>query len=345
MSIKVTDNVGVTGINIRIYGPNGSIITQMFGYKISGTALAGSWGNDWAIPCTSAIGQYRVEVQALDAAGNATAWGSIPNFWVQASTKLDKAVPVVASGSVVPASVQVCKNINEMNARATDDVGVKTVAYKVVDASGVTRITETGYMKSGSKTDGTWSNDAVVGCSLPTGRYTVYAQATDEWQKISPWAALGTVDVVSAPVAAPSPTPTPIAAPVPAPAPVPTPTPVAAAMTITPYAVASSMRNASRSAVTSKTYSVKSTYYFASSLLFANGQNSGLLSIGNPLTLTSATPAICTIASVVSQDNTGGIFSLATINTLTPGSCNVVWQFAGASGRAATSKIMSFAVK
>jgi hypothetical protein len=345
MSIKVTDNVGVTGINIRIYGPSGSIITQMFGYKISGTALSGSWGNDWAIPCTSAIGQYRVEVQALDAAGNATAWGSIPNFWVQASTKLDKAAPVVASGSVVPASVQVCKNINEMNARATDDVGVKTVAYKVVDASGVTRITETGYMKSGSKTDGTWSNDAVVSCSLPTGRYTVYAQATDEWQKISAWVALGTVDVVSAPVAAPSPTPTPIAAPVPAPAPVPTPTPVAAAMTITPYAVASSMRNSSRSAVTSKTYSVKSTYYFASSLLFANGQNSGLLSIGNPLTLTSATPAICTIASVVSQDNTGGIFSLAAINTLTPGSCNVVWQFAGASGRAATSKIMTFAVK
>jgi hypothetical protein len=27
------------------------------------------------------------------------------------------------------------------------------------------------------------------------------------------------------------------------------------------------------------------------------------------------------------------------------GSCNVVWQFAGASGRAATSKIMTFAVK
>jgi hypothetical protein len=184
-----------------------------------------------------------------------------------------------------------------------------------------------------------WSNDAVVACSLPTGRYTVYAQATDEWQKISPWAALGTVDVVAAPAATPSPTP------IAAPAPVPTPTPVAAAMTITPYAVASSVRNATRSAIASKTYSVKSTYYFASSLLFANGQNSGLLSIGNPLTLTSATPAICTIASVVSQDNTGGIFSLATINTLTPGSCNVVWQFAGASGRAATSKIMTFAVK
>jgi hypothetical protein len=224
-----------------------------------------------------------------------------------------------------------------MNARATDDVGIKSVAYKVVDSSGVTRITETGFRKSGTKTDGVWSNDAVVACSLPTGRYTVYAQATDEWQKISTWVALGTVDVVVAPA------PAPVAAP--APAPTPTPAPVAAAMTITPYAVASSVRNASRTSISSKTYLAKNTYYFASSLLYANGQNSGLLSIGNPLTVSSATPAICTVASVVPQDNTGGIFSLATINTLTAGSCNVVWQFAGASGRAATSKIMTFSVK
>ena len=309
----------------------------MSAYKTSGTALSGTWANDWAIPCTSPVGQYRVDVQAVDSAGNATAWVSIPNFWVQASTVQDKSAPVVLSGSVVPSSVQVCKNINEMNARVTDDVGVQTVSYKVVDASGVTRITESGMRKSGTKTDGLWSNDAVVACSLPTGRYTVYAQATDEWQKVSTWVALGTVDVVAAPVAAPSPTP--IAAPAPS------PTPVAASMTITPYAVASTIRNTARSAITSKTYAVKSTYYFVSSLLYSNGQNSGLLSIGEPLTLTSATPAICTIVSVVPQDNTGGIFSFATINTLSAGSCNVVWQFAGSSGRAATSKIMTFAVK
>jgi hypothetical protein len=339
MSVRATDNVGITGVTIRIYGPSGTLITQMSAYKTSGTNLSGTWANDWAIPCNSPVGQYRVDMQAIDAAGNTTGWSSIPNFWVQASTVQDKANPVVASGSVVPVSVQVCKNISEMNARATDDIGVQSVAYKVVDSSGVTRITETGFRKSGTKTDGVWSNDAVVACSLPTGRYTVYAQATDEWQKISTWVALGTVDVVAVPVAAPSPTP--IAAPIP----VPTPAPVAAPMTITPYAVASSIRNATRSAITSKTYAVKSTYYFASSLLFANGQNSGLLSIGEPLTLTSATPAICTVASVVPQDNTGGIFSLATINTLTAGSCNVVWQFAGSAGRAATSKIMTFAVK
>jgi hypothetical protein len=335
MSIRATDNVGITTVNIRIYGPNGLMITQMTAYKTSGTALAGTWANDWVIPCASPVGQYRVDIQAIDAAGNATAWSSIPNFWVQASTTQDRAAPVVISGSVVPASVQVCKNINEMNARVTDDVGVQNVSYKVVDASGVTRITETGMRKSGTKTDGVWSNDAVVACSLPTGRYTVYAQATDEWQKVSAWVSLGNVDVLPGPVAAPSPTP--IATPA--------PTPVAAPMKITPYAVASSVRNAARSALNSKTDLAKSTYYFASSLLFTSGANSGLLSIGNPMRAASTTPAVCTVASVVPQDNTGGIFQLATVNTLTSGTCNVVWNFDGTTDRSATSTSMSFAIK
>jgi hypothetical protein len=118
-----------------------------------------------------------------------------------------------------------------------------------------------------------------------------------------------------------------------------------AAMVITPYAVASSARNAARTPVASKTYSAKSTYYFASSLLFVSGANSGLLSIGNPMRATSSTPAVCTVASVVPLDNTGGIFQLATVNTLTSGTCNVVWNFDGSSDRAATSTTMSFAVK
>jgi hypothetical protein len=118
-----------------------------------------------------------------------------------------------------------------------------------------------------------------------------------------------------------------------------------AAMVITPYAVASSARNTARTPVASKTYSAKTTYFFASSLLFASGENSGLLSIGNPMRASSTTPAVCTVASVVPLDNTGGIFQLATVNTLASGTCNVVWNFDGSSDRAATSTTMSFAVK
>jgi hypothetical protein len=118
-----------------------------------------------------------------------------------------------------------------------------------------------------------------------------------------------------------------------------------AGMVITPYAVASSVRNAARTPVASKTYVAKSTYYFASSLLFTSGANSGLLSIGNPMRAASTTPAVCSVASVVPLDNTGGIFQLATVNTLASGTCTVVWNFDGTSDRAATSTNMSFTVK
>jgi hypothetical protein len=118
-----------------------------------------------------------------------------------------------------------------------------------------------------------------------------------------------------------------------------------AAMVITPYAVATSARNATRTPVSSRTYSAKSTYYFAASLLFASGENSGLLSIGNPLRASSTTPGVCTVASVVPLDTNGGIFQLATVNTLTSGTCNIVWNFDGSSDRAATSINMIFAVR
>jgi len=118
-----------------------------------------------------------------------------------------------------------------------------------------------------------------------------------------------------------------------------------AAMVITPYAVATSARNATRTPVSSRTYSAKSTYYFAASLLFASGENSGLLSIGHPMRATSSTPSVCTVASVIPIDTNGGIFQLATINTLTTGTCNVVWNFDGSSDRAATSTNMIFAVR
>ena len=299
MSVKVTDNVGVTRVNFRIYDVDNRLVSTQSAYRTSGTNISGSWANDWAIPCTAKLGQYRVEVQVADAAGNLTAWSALPNFWVWPSTIEDKALPAVISGSVSPATVQVCKTINEISARATDDVGVKAVAYKIVDAAGVTRKTEAGYRKSGSKTDGIWSNDVTISCSMPAGRYTVYAQALDEWQKMSSWVNVGTVDIV-APVAA-TPAPTPIA----------TPRADAAAMVITPYVAASGIRNATRSAVTSRTYISKSTYYFLGSILYANGQNSGLASFGHLLSVTSSTPATCTVGTVVAQDNTGRIFTQA----------------------------------
>ena len=116
MSVKVTDNVGVTRVNFRIYDVDNRLVSTQSAYRTSGTNISGSWANDWAIPCTAKLGQYRVEVQVADAAGNLTAWSALPNFWVWPSTVEDKAVPVVLTGSVTPATVQVCKNINDISA-------------------------------------------------------------------------------------------------------------------------------------------------------------------------------------------------------------------------------------
>ena len=328
MSVKASDNVGITTVNMRIYNPNGALISQMTAYRTAGTNQAGTWANDWAIPCTAVIGQYRVDVQAIDAAGNATIWGSIPNFWVQPSTIQDKAAPVVVSGTVSPTSVELCKTISEISARTTDDVGVASVTFKLVDPAGVTRATIIGMRNSGSKLDGIWKNDWATSCSYPAGKYTLYAQATDEWQKVSTLVNIGNVDLTPVPVA-----PT-----------IPNPSAGLAAMYITPYVAASSVRNATRSAVTSRTYASKNTYYFVSSLLFTSGQNSGLLSIGHLLSATSNTPAVCSVNSVATQDNTGGIFTLATVQTLTGGTCSITWSFAGTADRAATSTVMNVTV-
>ena len=340
MSVKVTDNVGVTRVALRIYDLDNRLVSNQTAYRTAGTNLSGTWANDWAIPCNAKVGQYRVEVQVGDAAGNLSAWGALPNFWVWPSTIEDKALPVVLSGSVTPSTVQVCKNINDISARATDDIGVKSVSYKVVDSAGVTRKTEAGYRKTGTKTDGTWSNDATISCSMPAGRYVVYAQATDEWQKVSTWVSVGTVDIVAAPTATPTPTPTPTPT-----APAPTPAPSAAAMVITPFVAASSVRNARRSAIESRTYFSKSTYFFLGSILYANGQNSGLSSFGHLLSAVSNTPAVCTVGSVATQDNTGGIFTQARVTTVSPGSCSIVWGFSGTNDRAPTSRTMNFTVR
>jgi hypothetical protein len=172
-----------------------------------------------------------------------------------------------------------------------------------------------------------------IPCTLTPGNYTIHAQSIDEWQKVSTWVNVGAVTITAAPAtsSSPSPTPVPIAAP--------------ATMTISNFAVPSSIRNARRTSVTSKSYVTKSTYFFTSSILQANGQNSGLSSLGHLLTAVSTTPSVCTVGSVVLQDNTGGIFTLASVNTLTAGTCSINWSFAGTATRAATSRTMNLTVR
>jgi hypothetical protein len=141
---------------------------------------------------------------------------------------------------------------------------------------------------------------------------------------------LGTVDINPVPVTTPAPLPAPVAG--------------DAAMVVTPYLAASTSRSARLTPISGLTMASKKSYTFAASTLFASGQNSGLLSIGHLLEVTSATPAICTVTGVATWDRSGGIYTRATVNALSVGTCSVLWRFLGSKGRAATSTTMNVVI-
>jgi hypothetical protein len=298
-------------------------------YRTAGTNLSGTWTNDWAIPCTAAIGRYNVMVQVSDAARNISPWFNAPSFLVQPSTVMDKAAPVFVSGSISPGPIVVGKTIPELAARFTDDVGISTVTFIVTDPRGGTAARVPGYRNNGTKTDGIWRNDWAIPATALTGLYTIYVDAYDEWQKRS-MKVLGTIDINPVPVTTPAPLPAPVAG--------------DAAMVVTPLISNSTARNSRLSSIAGLTLASKQSYQFAASTLFANGQNSGLLSIGHLLEVTSTTPAVCSVSGVATWDRSGGIFTRATVNTLSLGTCTVLWRFLGSKGRAATSTTMNIPV-
>jgi hypothetical protein len=317
---------------MRIFNENNVNIYSTFMYKAAGTAQNGTWANDWAIPCSALIGKYRVSVQAIDAAGNATVWGDLPNFWVYPSTTQDKAAPMFVSGSVSPGPIIVGQTIPEMSARITDDMGVASVTFTLVDPKGWTVGTMMGMRSSGTKLDGVYKNDWATRTTFAAGRYTIYVQGYDEWQKTTGLKLVGYIDLNPVRVVTPTPTPTP------------TPAPTNAAMVVTPYYSLTTSRSGALLSGSSVILKAKSSGLFVASTLFASGNNSGLLSLGHLLEVTSNTPTICSVTEVQTWDRTGGIYTRATINALSAGNCSVTWKFLGSTGRAATSTTMTVKV-
>jgi hypothetical protein len=328
VSVTASDNVGIATANMRISGPTGLTVYSASMYRTAGTNLSGTWTNDWAIPCAAAIGRYNVHVQAADAAGNISPWFTAPSFLVQASTVMDKSAPVFVSGLISPGPIVVGQTIPEISARFTDDVGISTVTFIITDPRGGTPARVPGYRSSGTKTDGVWKNDWAIPATALTGLYTIYVDAYDEWQKRS-MRVLGTIDINPVPVATPAPLPAPVAG--------------DAAMVVTPMISSSTARNSRLSSITGLTLASKQSYTFVASTLFANGQNSGLQSLGHLLEVTSQTPAVCTVSGVATWDR-GSIFTRATVNTLSLGTCTVLWRFLGSKGRAATSTTMNIPI-
>jgi hypothetical protein len=329
ISVTASDNVGIASANLRISGPTGLTVYSASMYRTAGTNLSGTWTNDWAIPCSAAIGSYYVQVQVADAAGNISAWFSAPSFLVKSSTVMDKAAPVFVSGSISTGPIIVGQTIPEISARFTDDMGISTVTFVITDPRGGTSANVSGYRSSGTKTDGIWKNDWAIPATALTGRYTIYVDAYDEWQKRT-MKVLGTIDINPVPTATPAPLPTPVAGDV--------------AMVVTPMISNSTSRSSSLSSISGLTLANNQSYTFAASTLFASGQNFGLGSLGHLLEVTSATPSVCTVNGVATWDRTAGIYTRATVNTHSLGTCTVLWRFLGYTGRAATSTTMNVAV-
>jgi hypothetical protein len=116
-----------------------------------------------------------------------------------------------------------------------------------------------------------------------------------------------------------------------------------AQMKITPYISSSpSDRNSILTPVsTSTNLKAGFSYTFVASTLFASGNNSGLLSIGHLLEVTSSSPAVCSVSAVTTWDRPGGIYTRATITTVSKGTCSVNWKFNGTESRASASYLMN----
>jgi hypothetical protein len=132
--------------------------------------------------------------------------------------------------------------------------------------------------------------------------------------------------------------------PVASPAPAPIASPSDAPMKVTPFYSTNSLANSTLMPATAVSMKAKSSALFVGATLFASGNNSGLLSLGHLLEVTTSTPAICSVTGVSTWDRTGGIYTRATINALAAGTCSVTWRFLGSAGRAATSTVMNVQV-
>ncbi|MFM8620968.1 MAG: hypothetical protein ACKOCL_02975, partial [Candidatus Nanopelagicaceae bacterium] len=116
-----------------------------------------------------------------------------------------------------------------------------------------------------------------------------------------------------------------------------------APMVISNYFTSTTVRTSPLLPVTATTYLSNSTYNFITSILYASGNNSGLLSFGHLLTATSQTPTVCTVTGNAIQDR-GSLYTWASVKTLTAGTCTIRWSFAGTDTRAAISKDMTFTI-
>jgi hypothetical protein len=315
VTAKVSDNVGVSNVTLRIVDPNGAQLTTINAGRFEGTALSGSYRNDWVVPCNAVVGRYRAEAIAIDAAKNVTAWTVLGEFNVAAPSVIDTSAPVVVSGAISQSTVAVCKAITEVKASIKDDTRVKNAFAGIFNQQGAATYYETLSLRSGTAQDGIWTNDFNVPCLTVPGTFTVMVRAIDQWDKASDWKAVGTVTITAAPVASPTPapvvTPTPVATPTPvispsptaSPSPTPAPVPVQkTAQSITVTALTDWEKNASQPISAKASSGLQITYIsITPEICYVIGSGTSV-SVQRQARLADAPSWTCTIRSTQAGD-------------------------------------------
>jgi subtilisin family serine protease/phosphodiesterase/alkaline phosphatase D-like protein len=82
----------------------------------------------------------------------------------------------------------------------------------------------------------------------------------------------------------------------------------------------------------------------ASSAFFNSVLNGGKASVDLPVTVTTSTPAVCSVLSTSPLVNTSGTFTQASIRGVTNGLCTTTWSYAGDALRAPATLVHSFTI-
>ena len=176
----VTDDVaGVSDVFIWVLGPDGQDIQNGNATLISGDAMSGTYRNTFTIPRYAQSGNWRVDVQLRDAAGNRRSVSSAAT--ILQTGRDDRVAPVLVS-AVAPGSVDASLSSQSVivDAVVTDDVaGVSDVFIWVLGPDGQDIQNGNATLISGDAMSGTYRNTFTIPRYAQSGNWRVDVQLRD----------------------------------------------------------------------------------------------------------------------------------------------------------------------
>jgi hypothetical protein len=180
---------GTSQFTVNATASNGAFENCSTGAPTSGTAADGTWSCVLTIPAGATPGDWKLFVQAFDAAFNRRAYGQaeltaagFPTKFTVISPTPDTAAPTITALTISPSTVDVANGSATVHVTATitdDRSGVARYNVSATGPNGNTVSCGAGAPQSGTSTNGTWSCDLVVPRYSVAGTWSVTVQAED----------------------------------------------------------------------------------------------------------------------------------------------------------------------